>query len=262
MKINAHVTVPRATRSKPRARGRQPSRLTFMLLTTGFNVYDPLKLMQIDVAVGNYVALHFLTHLCSPILNLGSHVEISAFHFLWGTLGASVASADKWWCEYVRPWSGRGNSGKDKRWNQRHLQALNTIQNSVEESTGPTLLRSPVTQYGGTLVLTWHKICGVSGSGAIFPPCQQQWGYPDEGAPPSPNLPSVRWTLSPRSEPGGVVTNPGLSLVQIPSLQRVSMGLLTVGIKQRQTQHKSNVLGLGLSNVPYPSCQVLGGFKD
>lgn len=58
------------------------------------------------------------------------------------------------------------------------------------------------------------------------------------------------------------MTNPGLSLVQLPSLKGVYVGLLTVGIKQRQTQHKSNVLGLGLSDIPHPSCQGLRGFKD
>lgn len=90
----------------------------------------------------------------------------------------------------------------------------------------------------------------------------------DKVAPrPRPALCRVD-TFPLRSEPGGVVTSPGLtegmalSLVQFPSLKRVSVELLTVGIKQEGTQHKSCILGLGLSDVPHPSCQVLLSFKD
>lgn len=135
---------------------------------------------------------------------------------------------------WMRPWSGRSSSGKDKSWHQRRLQALNAILNSVKKSTGSTLLRSLVTWYRGTLVtVPWPVVPRGQGLFYLSPnsPCQQQWGYPDQGAPPYPTLPSVRWMLSLRGKPVGVVTNPGLSLVQLPSLKRVSVGLLTVGIK-------------------------------
>lgn len=215
--------------------------------------------LAIHVDATNYgLAWHFPTQLFSPILNLGSHVEVSAFHFLWVPNSWELCCLREQVVVWVRHCSGR-SSRQRPRANTKGTCRPEYYSKLIQEGTGPTLLRSPdhtVRRNLGT-----DSTQDVPGSGAISPQANNNEAVLTRGHPSTPPCPSKVATF-PDERPGGVVTNPGLNVVQLPSLKGVSVGLLTVGIKQWQTQHRSNVLSLGLSSVPHPSRQGLWAFKD